>query len=256
MCGRYALDVEPESIPEWFARQEMRVDRVEHAERRSEHRYNIGPTSYAPVYYYKNKNKNKNKNTNGEDGEDGEEREERDVEYMRWGIVPPWIKSMEEMKKSRYSTFNARYEKLRENRLWRSNLENRCVVPVKGYYEWKRDGKKKVPYYVKRKDGELMFLAGLYHRGVVEGVEMDSYTVITRDAPEGMKWLHERMPVMLWPGRGLEEWLFGSGSCDLKGLLLLCGEEEIEWYCVDSRVGDARKENARFVERLGGREKR
>lgn len=239
MCGRYALDVEPESLPEWFARQKMRVDRVEHAEKRSEHRYNIGPTSYAPVYYYKNK------------GE--EEKEERDIEYMRWGVVPPWIKSMEEMKKSKYSTFNARYEKLRENRLWRSNLENRCVIPVKGYYEWQKDGKRKVPYYVKRKDGELMFLAGLYHRGVVGEMEMDSYTVITREAPLKMRWLHERMPVVLWPGKGLEEWLCGGD--DLEGLL--CGDgngdgevDLLEWYRVDPLVGDSRRESARFVRKL------
>lgn len=267
MCGRYALPIDPETLPEWFARQHVPLESVENAEKRTKHQYNIGPTAYAPVYMKEEDKESKSDVPAGK------------IEYMRWGIVPSGITRTSELKKSFYSTFNARFEKLTSNRTWKGNLSHRCVIPISGYYEWQQTDEKKnasnkknkkIPYYIRRKDGELMFLAGLYHHGELEvddatdnnekrgakkeGKKEDvgSYTIITREAPEMLKWLHSRMPVVLRPqDKAFTQWLDGEGTSekDLDQLLKKYEhEEDLEWYPVDPAVGNIRTDSEKYVQ--------
>ena len=267
MCGRYAQPIAPETLPEWFARQHVPLGSVENAERRTEHRYNIAPTEYAPVYM-------KKRDSSDDDNDSGESQGR--IEYMRWGMVPPWITKASDVNKSGYSTFNARFENLTSNRLWKANLSRRCVIPIVGYYEWQQvsnkkgtsKDKKKTPYYIKRKDGELMFLAGLYHHRTVaddnasapakdpkkDGPKeaLGSYTIITREAPKMLKWLHSRMPVVLRPeDDDFSRWLDGEGTSDADYDHLLKKyehEEDLEWYPVDPAVGNSRTDSERYVQ--------
>lgn len=267
MCGRYAQPIAPETLPEWFARQGVPLESVENADKRTEHRYNIAPTEYAPVYI--------KKSGDGEDDGSGSDEVRGKIEYMRWGIVPPWITKASDVNKSGYSTFNARFENLTSNRLWKANLSRRCVIPILGYYEWQQvadkkgtnKDKRKTPYFIKRRDGELMFLAGLYHHGTVADNNssiftksskkdnpkeaLGSYTIITREAPKMLKWLHGRMPVVLRPEDDeFTQWLDGKGTSDADYDLLLKKyehEEDLEWYPVDPAVGNSRTDNERYV---------
>lgn len=67
---------------------------------------------------------------------------------------------------SMMKTINCRDDSLAENRgLWNSmKHRKRCIVVCQGFYEWlkKNGGKEKIPYFVKRKDGQLMCFAGLW----------------------------------------------------------------------------------------------
>ncbi len=84
----------------------------------------------------------------------------RSLTLMRWGLIPGWAKD----DKIGYSTFNARSEELAGKPTFRAAWKagRRCVVPVTGFYEWQKIGpKEKQPYLVRRKDGEMMALAGL-----------------------------------------------------------------------------------------------
>lgn len=79
---------------------------------------------------------------------------------------------------------------------------HRCIVLAEGYYEWKKESKKRVPYYIKRKDGKLLCMAGLWDvntKVTEDGEELFSYTVITTTAHKGINWLHDRMPVIWDP---------------------------------------------------------
>lgn len=119
--------------------------------------------------------------------------------------------------------------------MWSSAFNGcgRCVVPADGYYEWlaPKDSRlsspskkhKKSPYYVRPRDGSLMYFAGLYSSTYInsadealssddvaaEGLTFNekkskrllySYAIVTTTASRSMKFLHSRMPLILFPG--------------------------------------------------------
>jgi putative SOS response-associated peptidase YedK len=250
MCGRYAFPVQPDELPELLSRQEITVERVEQAEKRTEHEYNIAPSEFVPVYM-KNEDNNSDDNDNNNDSNKTNKNTNTNakngiIQYMRWGLVPIWVHDQEQMKKSGYATFNARYENLKSNRLWKSSLKHRCVVPISGYYEWTKD-KNKIPYYVKRKDDKVMFLPGLYNQNKIENEQSGSFTVITRRAPEYLKWLHIRMPIILNPeDPAFDMWL--NGDFDFENILkVYSNKEDLDWYRVDGAVGNSRTDDKKYV---------
>ena len=103
---------------------------------------------------------------------------------------------------------NARSETIQEKSMFRN--QKRCVVPASEYYEWKlpEEGqKKKIKHQIKDKQGNLLFMAGLWR----DGEEKREFVIITKN-PVGEvadKDIHDRMPVMLRTDQ-IEPWLSGS----------------------------------------------
>ena len=123
----------------------------------------------------------------------------------RWGLIPRWAKDGSIASK----TFNARAETLAERATFRPLIgTHRCVIPVSGFYEWRRDGKTRTPLYIHRADGGPLALAGLWSEWVepASGELVTSHTVITCAANAFMAAIHDRMPVIL-TGAALDEWL-------------------------------------------------
>ncbi len=87
-----------------------------------------------------------------------------------------------------------------------SILTRRCLIPVTGFFEWKREGTKKTPYRF-HMEGEIFSLGGLYT--VVadkNGIEMPHYAIITTAANAIMEDVHDRSPVIIDAERE-KEWL-------------------------------------------------
>ena len=80
--------------------------------------------------------------------------------------------------------------------------QRRCLIPAQHYYEWKKTDSRKVKYAIEPKDAAGFFLAGIYRMEAGKPV----FTILTRDAAEGIAFIHERMPVIL-PNEGAEDWL-------------------------------------------------
>ena len=84
----------------------------------------------------------------------------------------------------------------------------RCLVPADGFYEWKRTGRGKQPYFIRRRDGAPCALAGLWERwpaGTTGGEEspvVHSFSILTTAPNELMETSHDRMPVIVAP----EDW--------------------------------------------------
>jgi putative SOS response-associated peptidase YedK len=128
----------------------------------------------------------------------------RHLVQMRWQLVP----STEPIFTTKLSTINARSEGVFSSRLYRDLiLRRRCIVPVSGFFEWKRSGERKRPFKVFLRDEPIMSLAGLWDAwrpGTPE--EQHSFTIVTTAANELITPIHDRMPVIL--GRSQEkEWL-------------------------------------------------
>ncbi|OBZ74570.1 hypothetical protein A0H81_05405 [Grifola frondosa] len=66
------------------------------------------------------------------------------------------------------------------------------------YYEWLKKGKERLPYFTKHQNGNLMLLAGLYDRVVLEGSTepLWTFTVVTTAACKELSWLHDRQPLV------------------------------------------------------------
>ena len=100
----------------------------------------------------------------------------KDVQYklqsMKWGLVPSWTKRAPDYG-SVMRTINARDDSLAENKgMWNApKRRKRCIVVCQGFYEWlkKNNGKEKIPHYIKRKDNQLMCMAGLWDCVKYEG---------------------------------------------------------------------------------------
>ena len=86
-------------------------------------------------------------------------------------------------------------------------LQRRCIVPVSGFFEWKRDGKEKRPFKIYLKDQPIMSLAGIWTAWHAGGPDaQSSFSIMTTDANEFMANIHNRMPVILEKEQ-FEDWL-------------------------------------------------
>jgi putative SOS response-associated peptidase YedK len=114
---------------------------------------------------------------------------------------------------------NARAETIQEKPAYRKPfLNQRCLVPAGGFYEWKKEGKTKQPYLIRRRDHSPIAFAGLWERWDDHGHQkpLETFTIITTAANELVQPIHERMPLILEPD-DFEAWLSpGEPSAELR----------------------------------------
>ena len=153
----------------------------------------------------------------------------------RWGFLPSWVKDPDAVNQM----INARSETVAEKPSFRKAFMNqRCIVVADGFYEWMKEGKKKVPVYIRLKSRKPFGLAGLYNLWTSpENEEICTCTIITTEANEALSSVHHRMPVIL-PLESRDPWLDPKNRDTEKLLSLLQPYEsgEIEFYTVSSKV--------------------
>lgn len=118
-----------------------------------------------------------------------------------WGLIPSWSKDDE----IRKNTLNARIETVEEKPSFKNSINNRCLIIVTGYYEWRwqdEKGKQKEKYLINSQEDEIFCLAGLYSDWLNpdSGELLNTYTILTSEADKTMQYVHnhkKRMPVML-----------------------------------------------------------
>ncbi|KAI0414101.1 hypothetical protein F5X98DRAFT_260652 [Xylaria grammica] len=177
------------------------------------------------------------------------------LQTMKWGLIPFWTKRNPGYG-SMMKTINCRDDSLALNGgMWSSmKARKRCVVIAQGFYEWlKKDGgREKMPHYVKRKDGKLMCLAGLWDVVQYEHDEEKqyTYTIITTDSNKQLNFLHDRMPVILDNGsEKMHKWLDPTRyvwSTELQSLLKPY-DGELEVYPVSKDVGKVGNNSPTFI---------
>lgn len=114
---------------------------------------------------------------------------------MVWGFHLP---------DSKVPIINARVETAHEKATFRDSWENRrCVIPASYYFEWEHlttaSGKKKTgeKFRIQLEGNSIVFFAGLYRVEVIKGVKVPVFTILTTEAAEEVRFIHDRMPVML-----------------------------------------------------------
>lgn len=188
----------------------------------------------------------------------------RVLSRLRWGLVPPWASDVSVGDRM----INARAETLTAKPAFRRPFaRKRCIIPADGFYEWKAapatsGGRaRKQPFFVHRRDGELLALAGLWDVWrLPAGVDPElggpdgwlrSCVIVTTAANELLAPIHDRMPVVL-PESAWAQWL-DPEEHDVDALARLLVPAPSEWfeaYEVSTRVNNVRNNGPDLVRRL------
>jgi putative SOS response-associated peptidase YedK len=177
MCGRFALTAKPDAVKAFLGLVE--VDDFPP-------RFNIAPTQ--PILMA----------TGGVRRPEGSNLPDRRALLVRWGFIPAWAKDPKAMP----LLFNARSETAAEKGTFRAAMRHRrTLVPASGFYEWRRDGRKRAqPYWIRPRDGGIVAFAGLMETWLEPGgSEIDTGTILTTDANSDLASIHPRMPVVIRP---------------------------------------------------------
>ena len=120
---------------------------------------------------------------------------QRRAELMRWGLVPFWAKDI----KIGYRMINAVGETAATKPAFRAAFKKRrCLILADGFFEWRKDGKEKIPTYIFLKSQEPFAFAGLWETWKSPvGETVKSCTIITTKPNEFIEPIHNRMPVIL-----------------------------------------------------------
>ncbi len=241
MCGRYASFIPADRLHRLF--------RTVNPTPNLQPTWNMAPTRDAPVVRLH------------------PETRQRHLDLLRWGLVPHWARDP----KATRQPINARAETLATSPMFRDALaRRRCLVPADAFYEWqtteaggapdrlpgtlparsagKPSGKApaKLPWAIARADGAPLVFAGLWEgwRGA-DGTVLRTFTIVTTQANDALRPLHERMPVVLeeatWP-----LWL-GETEGEASDLLRSSAAEFRLWR-VGTEVNNVRNDRAELLE--------
>lgn len=218
MCGRFTLTADLDRVEARFA---FRAKDLSYTPR-----YNIAPSQ--PVLTLI-------------------KTEEPRAGFLRWGLIPSWAKDAAIGDRM----INARAETVAEKPSFRRALQKRrCLVLADGFYEWRKEGKKKTPLYIALKTHEPFGFAGLWETWKSPtGETIHSCTIITTTPNALMESIHNRMPVILpcaaealWLDRTVED------PQALLPLLTPCPAEEMEAYAVSQLVNSPRNDTPACIE--------
>jgi len=132
-----------------------------------------------------------------------------------WGLIPGWVKDPQQGKTIRKGTLNARWESAGVKPSFRDSWPGkRCILPVDAFYEPHLEGGRKSSWIIRRRDGKLLYLGGIYQLNRLgNGMPSLTFSILTLGATGLLAEVHNeklRMPLVL--GEGQEErWLDGNG---------------------------------------------
>jgi len=217
MCGRFA-----QRTPAKTLAREFQVGEIPDIEPR----YNIAPTQDI---------------LNIRQADEGSE-----AALLKWGLVPSWAKDVSIGAK----LINARSETITEKPSFREAFKRRrCIIPSDGFYEWQRSGGRKQPYFFLMRDEHPFGFAGLWEKWRdADGQALETCTILTTEANEVLRPVHDRMPVILHPD-DYELWL-GEDARELdlvKEILRPYPGKEMVGYKVSTSINNPYNQGAELI---------
>jgi putative SOS response-associated peptidase YedK len=221
MCGRFTQQRPSSELAAIFGASDLATSDTA--------RFNIAPTTEALVVVQREA--------------------ERAVVRYRWGLIPPW--SDDPRIASR--TFNARAETVTTSPMFRDAFrKRRCLVPVDGFYEWRREGTKRHPMRIMDPSGAPLALAGLWtgRQDPESGEWRRTFTIVTTRPNEFMADIHDRMPVIV-PPSSWALWLDAAGAgadaAEVRAMLEPSDEVALTAYEVSPLVNNVRNDGPDLV---------
>jgi putative SOS response-associated peptidase YedK len=174
----------------------------------------------------------------------------QECSMLRWGLIPSYTKQLAKTP----ALINARAETLAEKFTFRHSFQRRrCLVPADGFYEWRGEKGKRQPFYIHMPGGSPFCFAGIWDRWIdPDGKAVDSCTIITTEANEFIRPLHDRMPVIL-PQPAFGTWLDPhQAAAELEDLLRPLPDDALTMYAVGSLVNSGRVDRPECIQPWGG----
>jgi putative SOS response-associated peptidase YedK len=131
---------------------------------------------------------------------------------------------------------NARAEKIGTPPYVESFRLRRCLIPVSGFYEWRKmPSGRRAPHWIGMKDRVPFALAGIWKEitNAKTGELLDAYLVITSAPNELMAQLHDWMPLIIDPAN-YDRWL--SSDSPPLDLLKPYAAERMTAYEISTKI--------------------
>lgn len=224
MCGRYVIKAPVSQLATMF-------DLIDVPPLAA--RYNVAPTQSVPAVRMKSDSK------------------ERELVMLKWGLIPGWAKDAAIGNRM----INARADTVAGKPSFRSAFRRRrCLLAADGFYEWQKTNGKKQPFFIGMQDESPFAFAGLWeHWQNPEGEPVESCAIITTEANDLVKPIHDRMPVIL-PRKVYALWLDpqAQDTEKLQKLLVPYPAKEMRAYPVSLLVNNPKNENAKCAAPVKG----
>lgn len=238
MCGRYAATKDPAALIEEFAAIDLTEGRA-----RTDH--NVAPTKNVVTVVQRHP-----RDAEGQVLED--EPAQRSLRLMRWGLVPFWAKDLSVGNKM----INTRAETAAEKPAFKRALASRrCLVPADGWFEWRRTGKEKEPFYMTGPDDSSLAFGGIWEtwrpKDDADAQPIITFSIITTDAAGQLTDVHHRMPLIV-PRQRWDGWL-DPDRADVTDLLVPTPEDivaSLELRPVASLVNNVRNNGPELLARV------
>ena len=206
MCGRYYLEISKEDM--------SFVSNIDSYEYKTN--YNISPQSIVPAII------------------------NNELINTKWGYFPSWLKEQDNSR----PLFNSRYESLLEKKTFTSAFRNnRCLIPLSGWYEWRTENDIRQPYFFYNKENLQIYTAGLFWKRSNGDIET---SIITREAVPPIDTIHNRSPVILDVSQ-IESWLSDKEVELIYDDIQNVNYEEILFHKVDKAVNNTKNKNSSLI---------
>ena len=161
-----------------------------------------------------------------------------------WGLIPSWSSDGK-------GFINARSETLEERPSFSESFQQRrCLIPADGFFEWRRLGRSKQPFYLQLKDEVPFAFAGIWDQWNHGEKSIRACAIITTTANELVAPLHDRMPVILAP-ESYDAWLNPDTSVSaLRKLLSPFPSSGMMSHPVSSAVNYPENDNDQLIKRM------
>lgn len=162
------------------------------------------------------------------------------IQVFNWGLIPFWTKDEKQADEMKRITLNARADTIFQKPSFREPImKRRCIVPSTGYFEWRHEGDKKIPYFIYVKDEPIFSMAGIYDAwiDITTGELLNTFSIITTEANPLTDYIHNtkhRMPA-IFSKADEEKWLNPKfGKPDIEQLLLPFPADKMDAYIIDN----------------------
>ncbi len=218
MCGRYSFAPKPKQLEAQLHDMQRPLD--------LKISFNIAPTHQAYVV-----------------ANDDPDR----LQLMQWGLVPSWSPDG----KNGGKLINARAEGIGAKPAFRAAVRaRRCLVPADSFYEWRTEGKRKIPYRISLKNGELLFLAGIWEEWRHGGELKRTFSIVTTEPNREMTALHNRMPVVLADAEQQQSWLYSKSLEEALATLRPAGDDSLDLYRVSEKLNSPANDGPELHEKV------
>ncbi|MBQ0344949.1 SOS response-associated peptidase [Citrobacter freundii] len=160
-----------------------------------------------------------------------------------WGYAPEWW--------DKPPLINAHSETAATSRMFKPLWQHgRAICFADGWYEWKKEGDKKQPYFIHRADGQPIFMAAIGSTPFERGDESDGFLIVTTAADKSLADIHDRRPLVL-PPNAAREWMRQDVGMEEAESIAEDGAvaaEQFSWHKVSLAVGNVKNQGPALIE--------